>query len=59
MGEPIYDEEYVGVDFCDVFEEDGKWDPIYDEYGPDDIHEAFEKEDHDEPIYDEEYILEG
>jgi len=57
MGEPIYDEEYVGVDFCQVFEENGKGDPIYDEYGPDDNHEAFEKEEHDEPtIYDEEYI---
>ena len=59
MGEPIYDEEYVGVDFCEVFEEEGKGDPIYDdEYGSDDIHEVFEKEDKDEPIeYQDSYKL--
>ncbi|RHN65710.1 putative transcription factor interactor and regulator CCHC(Zn) family [Medicago truncatula] len=56
MREPIYDEEYVGVDFCEECEEEGKGDPIYDEYGPGNIHEAFEKEEHDEPIYDEKYI---
>jgi len=56
MGEPVYDEEYVDVDFHDVVEEKEKGDPIYDEYGLDDIHEAFEKEEHDEPIYDEEYV---
>jgi hypothetical protein len=38
-----------------VFEEDGKGDPIYDEYGTDDIHEVFEKEEKKEPLYDEEY----
>ena len=25
-------------------------------YGPDNIHEVIEKEEHDEPIYDEEYL---
>jgi len=57
MGEPIYDEEYVGVDFREVFKEDGERDPIYDdEYVPDDIREVFEKEDNNKPIYDEEYL---
>jgi len=57
MGKPIYDEEYIGVDFCEVFKEEGKIDPIDDdEYGPNDIHEVFEKEEKDEPIYDEEYV---
>jgi len=31
MGEPIYDEEYVGIDFCEVFKEEGNDDPIYDD----------------------------
>jgi hypothetical protein len=57
MGEPIYDEEYVGADICEVFEEERKGDPIYDdEYVPDDIHEVFEKEEKDRPIFDEEYL---
>jgi len=57
MREPIYDEEYVGVDFRDVFEEKVKEDLIYDdEFVPNDIHEVFEKEDKNEPIYDEEYV---
>jgi hypothetical protein len=56
MGEPIYDEEYVGANLCEVSEEKGKGDPIYDEYGPDDIHDALEKEEHDELVYDEEYL---
>jgi len=57
MGEPIYDEEYVGSDICEVFEEERKGDPIHHkEYIPDDIHEVFEKEGKDEPIYDEEYV---
>lgn len=57
MGEPIYDEEYVGADTCEVFEEEGNGDPIYDdEYVPNDIHEVFEKEENDEPLYDKEYV---
>jgi hypothetical protein len=43
LGEPIYDVEYVGVHFCEVFEEERKGDPIYDEYGPDDILKVYEK----------------
>ena len=57
MGKPIYDEEYVGVDFRKVFQEEGNRDPIYDdEYISDDIHEVFEQEEKDKPIYDEEYV---
>jgi len=53
MGEPIYDEEYVDVDFHEVFKEEGNKDPIYDdEYVHDDIHEVFEKEEKDKPLYD-------
>ena len=40
-----------------MFEEEGNRDPIYDdEYGPDDIHEVFEKEEKDKLLYDEEYV---
>ena len=57
MGEPIYDEEYVGIDFHEVFKEEKTNDPIYDdEHGPDDIHKVFEKEENDKPIYVEEYL---
>jgi len=50
MGEPIYDEEYVGADICELFKENGKRDQIYDdEYVPHDIHEVFVKDEHDEP----------
>lgn len=57
MGESIYDEEYVGAEICEVFEEKEKGDPIYDdEYVSDDIHEVFEKEENDEPLYDEKYV---
>ena len=28
MGEPIYDEEYIGVDFHEMFKEEGNIDPI-------------------------------
>jgi len=46
MGEPIYDEEYVGADICEVFEEEGNIDPIYDdEYVSNDIHEFFGKDE--------------
>jgi hypothetical protein len=57
MGEPIYDEEYVGADICEVFEEEGNKDPIYDdEYGSANIHEVIEKDENEEPIYDEDYL---
>jgi len=57
MGEPIYDEEYVGADICEVFEEEGNIDPIYDdEYSSDDIPEFFAKGGHDKPIYDDKYL---
>jgi len=57
MGEPIYDEEYVGADIRKVFNEEGRRNPIYeDEHAPDDIHEVFEKKEKDEPIYDREYL---
>ncbi|KEH15325.1 hypothetical protein MTR_1361s0010, partial [Medicago truncatula] len=56
MGEPIYDEEYVGTDICEVFKEEGNNDPMNDvEHDPDDIHEVFEKEEN-EPLYDGECV---
>jgi len=57
MGEPINDEEYVGVDFHEMFKEEGNIDPIDDdEYGLNYIHEVIEKEENDESIYDKEYL---
>jgi len=57
MEEPIYDEEYVGVGFLEVFKEDGNIYLMYDnEYGLNDIHEVFEKEENDKPIYNVEYL---
>jgi hypothetical protein len=57
IGEPIYDEEYVGADIFEVFKEEGNKDRIYDdEYGSANIHEVFEKEEKEKPIYDEDYL---
>ena len=42
MRKPIYDEEYVGVEFREVYKKEGRRDPIYD-------HENVP----DEPLYDE------